>query len=129
MPRYEKNVEILAQALIAYSGFTDPTGPLFKAMNPGGIRATSMKHPRNENGQRVFNSFIDGIQALFFDLETKLSGDSWAGLTGESTLEDLALSYSRQATEADAWARFLRKALADSGISKRTPLSYFKGNQ
>ena len=125
MPAYNKRVEMLAEALTTYSGYNDPSGPLYQARNPIGLRATSMRHEKNEQGHRVFNSFIDGIQAALFDISTKLSGKSWAELTPDSTLEDLAVSYSQPGTAADAWARFLRKALNDSTVTKRTPLSYF----
>ena len=124
MPAYQKRIEMLAEALMAYSGYNDPSGELYQARNPIGLRATSMRHAKNDNGYRIFNSFIDGIQAALFDLSTKLSGNSWAELKPESTLEDLAIVYSQPRAE-HAWAKFLRKALNDNTISKHTPLSYF----
>jgi hypothetical protein len=84
-----------------------------------------MRHAKTEEGHRIFNSFIDGVQALLFDLDTKLSGKSWAELKPESTLKDLAVSYSLPDTTAAAWSRFLRAALKDSNVSDKTPLSYF----
>jgi hypothetical protein len=135
MPAYDKKIEMLAEAVITYSGYKDPKSSLFQARNPGGLRATSMRHVRNEHGQRIFNSFIDGVQALLFDLNLKVNGSvtidgqvckSWAGLTDDSTLADLAVSYSLPETTGQAWARFLRAALQDDTISKDTTLNYFK---
>src|ERR1700689_2927021 len=120
MPAYTRKLESLAEAIIKYSGYLEPSSPLHAARNPGALRATSMRHAKDENGHRIFNSFIDGVQALLFDLSTKLSGKSWAELTPTSTLKDLALSYSLPDTTAGAWSRFLRAALSDPNLSPRT---------
>ena len=125
MPAYNARIEELAQAITTYTGYLKPDSILHAAKNPGGIRATSMRHTKDENNNRVFGSFLDGYQSLLFDLQTKLSGKSWAELTPESTLEDLAVAYSLAETTAAAWAKFLRAALKDSTISSDTPLSYF----
>jgi hypothetical protein len=125
MPAYSRRVEALAEAVTKYSGYAEPSSDLHAARNPGALKATSMRHVKNEKGYRVFNSFIDGVQALLFDLDTKLSGQSWAKLTPDSTLEDLALSYSLPYTAATAWARFLRASLHDETVTSKTPLSYF----
>jgi hypothetical protein len=113
MPAYPKRLEILAEAIARYSGYSEPDSELYQARNPGALKATSMRHVANEHGHRVFNSFIDGMQALLFDLNTKLSGNSWTGINQESTLEDLALSYSQPFTLADAWSKHLRKAMQE----------------
>ena len=125
MAAYSRSVEALAEAITKYSGYLEPSSELHAARNCGGLRATSMRHAKTEQGYRIFNSFIDSMQALLFDLQTKLAGKSWAELKPESTLKDLALSYSLPDTTAAAWARFLRAALRDSTISDKTELSYF----
>ena len=125
MPAYTRKQEALAEAIVHYSGYLQPDSALHAARNCGGLKATSMRHAKNEQGYRVFNSFIDSMQALLFDLHTKLSGKSWAKLSGEATLVDLAVSYSLPSTTATAWAKFLRAALNDSSISADTALSYF----
>jgi hypothetical protein len=94
-------------------------------MNPGGLKATSMRHPKTEQGYRIFSSFLDGMQALLFDIDLKLSGKSWAKLTPTSTLEDLALAYTLPVTTAAAWAKWLRQALHTEQINQKTPLAYF----
>lgn len=125
MPAYSRKIEALAEAITAYSGYLKPDSELHQARNPGGLKATSMRHLKDSNGHRIFSSFIDGVQALLFDIKRQLNGESWAELTPEHTLEDLALAYTQPGTASEAWARFLRKALTDTTVSKRTPLSYF----
>lgn len=125
MPAYSRKLEALAEALIKYSGYLEPSSELHAARNPGGLKATSMRHAKNEHGQRIFNSYIDGVQALLFDLQTKLTGNSWAELKPESTLVDLATAYSLPTTTAAAWSRFLRAALHDQEITSDTPLKFF----
>ena len=125
MPAYSKSIEALAEAVIHYSGYSEPSSTLYAARNPGALKATSMRHVKNDEGYRVFNSFVDGVQALLFDIQLKVTGQSWAKLKSTSTLRDLALSYSLEVTHANAWARFLRKALNDNGITAETELGYF----
>lgn len=127
MPTYHKNIEMLVEAISAYSGYNVPGSELYKARNPIGLRATSMKHAKDENGFRIFNSFLDGFQAALFDLSKKLSGNSWAQLTHDSTLEDLAKAYSDDGygTSATAWAKYIRKAMDDDKVTTKTPLKYF----
>jgi hypothetical protein len=116
-------IEALAEAIMAYSGYA-PGSHLWKARNPGGLKAFSLKHESDEHGNRVFASLLDGLQALVFDLNLKLSGKSKVRLKATSTLADLAASYGKPATTGDAWAKFLRKAL-DADFNRKTPLSYF----
>lgn len=125
MSAYNRKVEGLAEAIMKFSGYLDPSSDLHEARNPGGLKATSMRHLSTSQGHRVFNSFIDGVQALLFDLNTKLSGQSWAHLKPESNLKDLAISYALPAQTAAAWAKFLRAALKDDKIAAETTLDYF----
>jgi hypothetical protein len=117
-------LESLAEAVVAYSGYADPASPLYAARNPGGLKALGPQ-PDDGNGNRTFRSVIDGLQALFFDVELKVTGRSRAKLKPESTLIDLSTAYNLPILTATAWARFLRKALNDPTISAHTPLSYF----
>jgi hypothetical protein len=128
MPAYSRKLESLAEAVIRYSGY-EPTSELYLARNPGALKATSMRHATNAQGYRIFNSFIDGVQALLFDIDLKITGKSWAKLQPTSTLRDLALSYSLEVTTATAWARFLRAALRDQAISGETELQYFTAKE
>lgn len=121
----QRKREALAEAIIHYSGYSDPGSTLHDARNPGGLKAMGLIQARDEKGNRTFRSVIDGIQALFYDVELKVTGKSRAALKPTSTLIDLSASYNLPITTATAWARFLRKSLHDDSISATTPLSYF----
>lgn len=113
-----QRLEPLLDALMHFSGFLEPGSALNKARNPLGLRPLKPEQPRDENGYRVFRSILDGMQAALFDLDIKIHGR----LSPDSTLTDLATAYGRKATEAQAWARFLRKSLADETISHHTAI-------
>lgn len=115
-----QRLEALAEAIAHVSGYTNPANPLYAARNPGGLRPTSEKHLRDEHGNRVFRSMLDGYQSLLFDLDIKVKGR----LSSDSTLLDLAIAYHQQAA-AKAWARFLKSALHDDSINPNTPLKDF----
>ena len=117
--------DALVDAIVRYSGYTEPTSSLYRARNPGGLKAFSPKHQKDVEGNRVFLTAIDGEQALHFDLNLKLTGQSQAHLEPTHTLVHLALSYNLEPTTAGAWLKFLRLALGDNSISAKTPLSYF----
>lgn len=117
-------IEALAEAIMAYSGYR-PGSALWLARNPGGLKAYSPLHKKDEHGNRVFASLLDGMQALVFDVALKVSGKSKNKLTPKHTLADLAASYGKSPFEGDSWAKFLRKALDKADINRKTPLSYF----
>src|SRR4051812_43054657 len=106
-------VEAIAEAISHYSGYHEPTSPLYRARNPLGLRPLKPEHPFDEFGNRVFRSILDGMQAAIFDLEVKMGGR----LGPSSTLADLATAYGKKPTEAQAWSRFLRAALDDTTIT------------
>jgi hypothetical protein len=118
-------LEALAEAVATYSGYFDPASPLYAARNPGGLKASG-RQAADSKGNRTFRSVIDGYQALFYDVELKVSGRSRARLLPTSTLIDLSIAYNLPILTATAWARFLRKALNDTTLSAHTPLSHFK---
>jgi|SRR6185312_1410209 len=117
--------EALAEAIQRYSGYLEPQNPLHIARNPIGLRPLKPEHPFDEFGNRIFKSVLDGMQAAIFDLEVKIGGR----LSPSCTLTDLAISYGRQASEAQAWSRYLRQALNDESINARTALSRFLEEQ
>jgi hypothetical protein len=117
-------LEAVAEAIVEKSGYLIPDSSLHKARNPGGLLAFSTSQARDENGYRAFGSVLDGLQALLFDVEIKLAGRSRAHLTPANSLEDFAVSCGQPATAAQAWARFLKRALADEAISAKTQIGY-----
>lgn len=114
-------IEAIAEAIAHYSGYMEPSSPLYKARNPLGLRPLKPEHPFDELGNRIFRSMLDGYQAALFDLEVKLGGR----LSPDSTLSDLATSYGRKPTEAVAWSRYLRAALEDQSITQHTQIRRF----
>lgn len=122
----KRKIEGLAEAIIAYSSYIDPGSDLHAARNPGGLKALGMIQARDDKGNRVFRSVLDGLQALLFDITLKISGESRAKLKPTATLTDLALAYNLPATTAQAWSRFLRKSLRNDSLTANTPLSYFQ---
>lgn len=114
-----QRLEVLAEAIAHVSGYA-PGKPLYYARNPGGLKPTSEKHARDEFGNRVFRSMLDGMQALLFDLDIKVNGR----LSEGSTLRDLAVAY-HQELAAKTWARFLKAALRDDTIGPHTALKDF----
>lgn len=119
-----RNLEAVSEAVAAYSGYFEAGSPLYDARNPGGLKALAGQ-PSDGKGNRTFRSVIDGYQALFYDIDLKVTGKSRAQLKPESTLIDLSNSYGLPIATATAWSRFLRKALHDLEIKSSTPLSYF----
>ena len=116
-------IEALAESLADISGYKLVGGPLFTARNPGGLKAYGKAS--DETGNRVFGSLIDGWQALLFDTQLKLNGMSRASLQPSDTLQDFAVSHGQPITAADALAKYLRRALHDDSINKKTELRYF----
>lgn len=126
MPR--RTLEAIAEAIAQTSGYHTPDNPLYAARNPGGLPAAP-SHTRDESGRRVFASVLDGLQALLFDVEVKMQGKSRAKLKPTNTLADFAVAFGQPATAAQAWSKFLRRALHDDKITHKTPIEYFLGDK
>jgi hypothetical protein len=121
----KRKIEALAEAIADTSGYRNPDNALHAARNPGGLLAFSPTHKKNDAGHRVFNSMLDGWQALMFDIEVKLAGRSRAKLGAVNTLGDFATAYGQPATAAQAWAKYMRRALAVEGVTHKTTLDFF----
>ena len=120
-----RRLEALADAMMHYSGYGNPDSAAYRTRNPGLLKAFSQRHPRNDEGHRVFRSFVDGYQALLYDLEIKCAGKSRSKLAPDSTLVDLMRAYGLPDTQASFVAKYLKKALLDESVSAVQPLSYF----
>lgn len=118
-------LESLADAIAAYNLAHEPTSAAYQNRNPGLLKAISLKHSRDERGHRLFNAFIDGYQALLYDLRLKASGQSFAKLPDRATINDLMRSYGHSgALVGQRIAKYITKAL---GVEVRatTELSFF----
>jgi hypothetical protein len=119
-----RRLEALAEAVQHVTEYKIPGSPLYLARNPGGLKAYNGK-PADEHGSRVFGSVIDGLQALLFDTALKLEGMSKHCLQPSDTLQEFAIAHGQPATAAEAYAKFLRRALQQDGINKKLTLSFF----
>jgi hypothetical protein len=118
-------LEALADSIAAYNLAHEPTSAAYQNRNPGLLRAISLKHSRDELGHRLFNAYIDGYQALLYDLRLKASGQSFAKLPLNATINDLMKSYGHHgALVGQRIAKFISKALATE-IRATTELTFF----
>lgn len=115
-------LEALADALAFYHKTHDPKSQAYKLRNPGLLPATLMKHLRDDQGKRQFSSYLDGYQALLFDLKIKCSGRS-AVRHRLDTLSDLV----QNKAAGKYLAGFLTHALNET-ITADTLLSHFLGD-
>ena len=121
-----RKIEALADSIIAYNGSNDPMSPLYKGRNPGGLKAFAEKHSKDAAGNRTFKTWLDGYQALLFDLKVKCGGKSHnKRLTPESNLGALATSLYMPESTGPYMAKFLKKALDDESITKDTAIGTF----
>ncbi len=119
-----RKLEALTDALVHHSGYRDPKSALYAARNPGGLKAYQAHHKRDAERNRIFPSEIDGLQAAFWDMAYKITGQSVARLTPDATLTDLVKAYYMPEASARFWANFLKAALQHD-ITARTTLEFF----
>jgi hypothetical protein len=121
-----RKLEALADSIIAYNGSNDPMSPLYKGRNPCGLKAFADKHTKDALGNRTFKTWLDGYQALLFDLKVKCGGKSHnKALTPQSNLAALAKSLYMAESTGPYLAKFLKKALDDESITKDTHIGTF----
>jgi hypothetical protein len=148
-----KALEYLADAIMEYTLYSDPTSQQYRYRNPLGLKvfcthALLFKdcpeckfHPPEmtkeyngtivprmydrDTGLRIFNSHIQGYQASLYDLKLKCSGHSKSKVRANSSIKELIRSYYLPDGTAACVARFLRKALNDESITENTPIEYF----
>lgn len=121
-------VEALVDAIGKIRGAADPSSEAYRLRNPLLIKSFAKpgKHETDEQGRRIFTSWLSGLKASYFDCELKLSGNSRAGLKATDTLTNILGVYGvKELGGVKAVVLFLRKALDDESINRDTPLSYF----
>lgn len=118
-------LEALADSIAHYNLAHEPTSAAYQNRNPGLLRAISLKHARDEAGHRLFNAFIDGYQALLYDLRLKASGESFAKLPAAATIDDLMRAYGHQgALVGQRIAKYITRAL-QTEVRASTPIAFF----
>jgi len=120
-----RRIEALADAFARMYGALDPQSEAYHLRNPLLLRAFNPKHPRDEKGRRVFNSFVAGYENALLDLRIKCSGKSRAKLTSESPLVDLITTYGQPTSALRYIINFLRHALKDDTIPSDVRLGFF----
>ena len=121
-------VEALVDAIGKIKGASDPSSEAYKLRNPLLIKSFAKpgKHETDDQGRRVFSSWLSGLKASYFDCHLKISGNSRAGLKPTDALANVLGVYGiKELGGIKAVVLFLRKALDDESISKDTELSYF----
>ncbi len=118
-------LEALADAITDISGYHTPESAVYKARNPGALRAYSQTVLSDLDNYRVFSSFRAGYDALIFDLKTKCAGKSHTHLETTSTLKELILTNGFEPALVKKVVNFLRRALEDQEFSEATTLSFF----
>jgi len=123
-------IECLVDAISRCNGGNDPESLCYHLRNPLLIKSFARpgKHETDEQGRRVFTSWLSGYKASLYDIELKISGNSRAGLKPSDTLTNLLGVYGiKEPGGISNVVSFLRRALKDQTISKDTPLSFFDG--
>jgi hypothetical protein len=121
-------IEALVDAIGKIKGVGDPSSDAYKLRNPLLIKSFAKpgKHETDDQGRRVFSSWLSGYKAAGFDCQLKLSGNSRAGLKPTDTLVNILGVYGvKELGGIKAVVLFLRKALEDVSISKDVSLQYF----
>ena len=121
-------IEVLVDALSVLNGVNKPDSEAYQLRNPLLLRSFARpgKHDVDEQGRRVFDSYLGGYKAAVFDVKLKISGESNTGLKPTDKLRNLLGVYGvKQENEQMSVVYFLRKALADKNVDLLTPLSYF----
>jgi len=123
-----RRIEALADAIARLNNAWTPESDAYQLRNPLLIKSFARpgKHNTDDKGRRIFESFLSGYKAGLFDLDLKLRGRSRAGLTTESTLENLLGVYGIDSIAAiDNVIAFVRRALKDQSINKKTLVTFF----
>lgn len=123
-------IHALVDAFAHLYGFHDPRSDAYQLRNPLLLKAFSPKHQRDEQGRRVFSSFISGYDNAVVDATIKCSGKSHnRNLTPESTLRDLVVVYGNHASATRSIKNFLRAALNTEDVYESTKLGWFIENE
>lgn len=125
-------LEALVDAIGKLNGANNPETECYAIRNPLMIRSFARpgKHEVNDTGIRVFNSWLSGLKASYFDIELKVNGTSRAGLKPTDSLESLLRVYGiKELGGINQVVSFLKRALKNDTLTRDTPLSYFQNSK
>ena len=123
-----RKLEALVDAISDLFGGMYPGSDAYNLRNPLLVKswARAGKHEIDEQGRRVFSSFLNGYKAGLYDIELKAKGLSRANVTAESPLIELLLCYQIETSAAvKKIVNFLQRALNDNTINPMTPVRFF----
>ena|SRR2546422_659797 len=132
-------LEALADTIGLANGIQVPDSRAYRNRNPGELKSFALLHKQDadEEGYRIFSSFIGGYRALLHELKVRCSGHGrasvWDGdknapkkLSSTSPLKDLLRTYGMKSEEVvTKTVNFLRKALRDEVISAEIQIGWF----
>lgn len=122
-------IEALLDSIASLKGFSNPDSVTYQIRNPLHIKSFARpgKHEIDEEGRRIFTSWLAGYKACLFDLDIKIKGESRAGIREGDKLSNLLRVYGiPDGLGHDQVVKYLRRALKDQTITKEMPLSYFR---
>lgn len=123
-------IEALLDSIASLKGFSNPDSVTYQIKNPLNIRSFARpgKHEIDEEGRRVFQSFLAGYKACLFDLDIKIKGESRAGIREGDKLSNLLRVYGiSEKLGQQQVVKYLKRALKDDSLTTETPLSFFRG--
>lgn len=122
-------LEALVAAFGHLNGMHDPRSRAFRLRNPLLLKAFTVKHEKDEEGYRVFNSFSAGIDNSLIDLRIKCSGNSNAHLKTTDTLRDLVKFFGNDASATRSVKNFIRAALHTEDVFENTEIGWFLADE
>src|ERR1700761_4333648 len=114
-------LESLLDAIASLKGWSNPDSVTYEIRNPLHIRSFARpgKHEVDEEGRRIFNSWLAGYKACLFDLDIKIKGESRAGIREGDKISNLLRCYGiPDGLGHDQVIKYLRRALKDPSITK-----------
>ena len=123
-----RRIEALVDSICDLFGGMYPGSEAYNLRNPLLVKswARAGKHEIDEQGRRVFSSFLNGYKAGLYDIELKVKGLSRANVSPDSPLSELLRCYQIEGSVATKKiVSFLKRALQDESITENTLVSYF----
>lgn len=121
-------IEAIVDAIGRLNGIHNPESQAYDLRNPMLLVSFARpgRHDVNDDGLRVFSSLLAGYKAGTYDVLLKIKGLSRAGLKPADTLDNLLGCYKiHEKMAKDNVLSFIKRALRDSSLTLKTPLSYF----
>ncbi len=96
-------VDAMAQAIYVFEG-NGPKSRAYRNNNPGNLRLPPVTgRPVDDDGYRIFPSFVDGYNALVADITSKITGNNSYGLNADSSIDDFFSVYAPERDSNDPY--------------------------